>query len=193
MHDHRHEDLDKVGRLDWHVDSVVTCVNRVQWLQTCFSCMDVEEEQLWQPHPAFAHLQQWQETWQSSFTSCPPTVAANQRCCCWPKSQEGCNACSLRCRASWLHKLALASLARGYLDIKWVWAAKSYSGVCIHGALTGQLAHKQNCICHVAVPFAISQLYSCCSNACTLCNGSWIGCLLGLTAFTLVRNVSILL
>jgi len=46
MHDHGHEDLDKIGRLDWHVDSVVTCVNRVQWLQTCFSCMDVEEEQL---------------------------------------------------------------------------------------------------------------------------------------------------
>ncbi len=36
----------QIGRLDWHVDSVVTCVNRVQWLQTCFSCMDVEEEQL---------------------------------------------------------------------------------------------------------------------------------------------------
>ena len=115
--------------------------------------MDVEEEQLWQPHPAFAHLQQWRETWQSSFTSCPPTVAANQRCCCWPKSQEGCNACSLRCRASWLHKLALASLARGYLDIKWVWAAKSYSGVCIHGALTGQLAQNKTAfamlLCHL--------------------------------------------
>ncbi len=101
--------------------------------------MDVEEEQIWQRHPAFAHSQQWRETWHSSFTSCPPTVAANQRCCCWPKSQDGCNACAPRCRASWLHRLALASLARGYLDIEWVRAAKFHSGVCIHGALTGQL------------------------------------------------------